>query len=225
MHPRPPRVRRSRRAAPAAALSRMSAPPIPTDPPASPAPRRLLHRRSLQVEVYALDAGRWEVCAELTDVKTSDRHMTDGVRRAGTPIHGLGLRLVIDATLQVLEAGSHSTWVPYPGHCEQHADAYRALVGLNLGRGFRRAVNERLGGARACTHLTELTQVLPTAVIQGLVGEAIDPRGGPDDNEPPFQLDRCHALRRDGEVVRLHYPRWYRQPRANKGTDNSERAG
>jgi hypothetical protein len=191
-----------------------------SSPPPRP-PRRLLHRRALQVEVYALEPGRWEVLAELSDIKTSDRTLVDGVRPAGTPIHQLSLRLVVDASMNVLEAGSTSTWVPYPGHCEHHGDAYAALVGLNLARGFRRAVAERLGGHRACTHLTELAQVLPSAAIQGLFGEAIDPRGLTDPGEPPFQLDRCHALRRDGEAVRLHYPRWHRQPRAKEGTDNT----
>lgn len=191
-----------------------------SSPPPSP-PRRLLHRRALQVEVFALEPGRWELLAELSDVKTSDRRLVDGVRPAGTPIHQLSLRLVVDASLNVLEAGSLSTWVPYPSHCEHHGDAYAALVGLNLARGFRRAVAERLGGDRACTHLTELAQLLPSAAIQGLFGEADGALGlaGPDD--PPFQLDRCHALRRDGEAVRLHYPRWHRQRRANKGADNA----
>jgi hypothetical protein len=30
-----------------------------------------------------------------------------------------------------------------------------------------------------------------------------------------------HALATDGEVVRVHYPRWARQPGANLGTDNA----
>jgi hypothetical protein len=75
---------------------------------------------------------------------------------------------------------------------------------------------------QGCTHLTELAQVLPTAVIQGLVGEVIRPRGDRPGDPKPFQLDRCHALRTDGEAVRLHYPRWARQPGANQSTDNPD---
>jgi hypothetical protein len=45
-------------------------------------------------------------------------------------------------------------------------------------------------------------------VIQAFAGEVIDTRGHGDDR--PFQIDRCHALRSDGEAVRMHYPRWYR---------------
>ena len=182
--------------------------------------RRLTHRRSLTVEVFARPDGLWEVEALLTDVKTRDAPMVDGVRTAGTPIHQLLLRLVINSQLEVLQAGSSSDWVPYPGHCGEHGDAYAALVGLNLGKGFRKAVQARLSGVLGCTHLTELAQVLPSAVIQGLVGEVIDPRGNQPGDGQPFQLDRCHALRTDGQVVRMHYPRWVRQPGANKSAEN-----
>jgi hypothetical protein len=172
------------------------------------------------VEVHSRPDRLWEVEAVLTDLKTRDAPMSNGVRRAGLPIHQLRLRLVINATLDILQAGSQSEWTPYPAHCPEHGDAYSALEGLNLMRGFRRAVTERLAGVRGCTHLTELAQVLPTAVIQGMVGQTIDPRGT-NSAEPPFQLDRCHALRTDGEVVRLHYPRWHRQPRAKLAADNA----
>jgi hypothetical protein len=185
--------------------------------------RRLEHRRTLEVQVHSRPDRLWEVEAVLTDVKTRDAPMSHGVREAGTPIHQLRLRLVINAGLDIIRAGSQSEWTPYPAHCPEHGDAYAALEGLNLARGFRRAVAERLGGTRGCTHLTELAQVLPTAVIQGMVGQTIDPRGTTS-TEQPFQLDRCHALRTDGEVVRLHYPRWHRQPRAKLAADNAASA-
>ena len=59
-----------------------------------------------------------------------------------------------------------------------------------------------------------MTQVLPTAVIQAFAGEVLDTQesGAAASDNPPFQLDRCHALRSDGEAVRLFYPRWYRPP-------------
>ena len=63
-------------------------------------------------------------------------------------------------------------------------------------------------GTQGCTHLTELCLVLPTAVIQAMAGSVIDTREGDADGNPPFQLDRCHALRRDGETVAKFYPRW-----------------
>jgi ABC-type Fe3+/spermidine/putrescine transport system ATPase subunit len=51
-------------------------------------------------------------------------------------------------------------------------------------------------------------------------GEVIDTRGTADGAAQPFQLDRCHALKRDGEAVRQFYPRWYRPaaPAAGPGS-------
>ena len=144
-------------------------------PPAAPE-RQLKHRRSIDVQVYARGDGLWEVDAELVDVKTRDAQLAGGLRPAGEPIHDMLLRLVVDEQLNIVEAGSETRWMPYPGQCDDHGDAYAGLVGLNLLQGFRQAVTERLGGVRGCTHLTELTQVLPTAVIQAFAGEVIDTR-------------------------------------------------
>ena len=90
------------------------------------------------------------------------------------------------------------------------AAALLILVGLNLMKGFRHAVKERLGGVKGCTHITELGQVLPTAVVQAFAGVVLDTRGEHEGSQQPFQIDRCHALRSDGPVVRNFYPRWYR---------------
>lgn len=182
-------------------------------PPAAPQ-RQLKHRRQIDVQVFSRGNGQWEVDAVLTDTKTRVAQMAEGPRPAGTPIHEMLLRLVVNERLDILEAGSETRWMPYTGLCDQHGDAYGRLVGLNLLKNFRAEVRERLGGSQACTHLTEMAQVLPTAVVQAFAGEVIDTRGDREGASKPFQLDRCHALRSDGEAVRLHYPRWYRAPAA-----------
>ena len=178
-------------------------------PPASPE-RQPRHHRSIDVQVYARADGLWELDAQLTDTKSRDVTLANGVRKAGEPIHDMVLRLVFDRDTTIVAAGSESRSVPYPGHCDDHGDAYAALVGMNLLRGFRRDVQQRLGGTRACTHLTELTQVLPTAVVQAFAGDVI--QTDPNAPQRPFQLDGCHALRVAGPVVHEHYPRWFRSP-------------
>lgn len=177
-------------------------------PPAAPE-RQLKHRRRFEVQVFARDDGLWEVDATLVDTKTRVAQMSDGPRPAGQPIHDMLLRLVVTRQLDIVDAGSDTRAMPYPGVCNEHGDAYRRLIGLNLLKDFRRAVRERLGGSQACTHLTELAQVLPTAVVQGFAGEVIDTRGTGEGAAKPFQLDRCHALKSDGPAVRDFYPRWY----------------
>lgn len=182
-------------------------------PPAAPQ-RQLKHRRQIDVQVFSRGNGFWEVDATLSDVKTRMARMAEGPRPAGTPIHEMLLRLVVNEQLDIVEAGSETRWMPYTGTCDHHGDAYQRLVGLNLLREFRKQLRQRVGGVLACTHITELAQVLPTAVVQAFAGEVIDTRGDTDGASQPFQIDRCHALRSSGDAVRLHYPRWYRLPNA-----------
>lgn len=178
-------------------------------PPAAPE-RQLTHRRSIDVQIYARGNGLWEVDAELLDVKTRDVTLAGGRRGAGEPVHDMLLRLVIDERLDILEAGSLTRWMPYPGHCDEHGDAYARLVGLNLLKGFRHEVRHRLGGVLGCTHLTELAQALPTAVLQAFAGDVLDTREHSSAGQRPFQIDGCHALGADRPAVRTHYPRWFK---------------
>lgn len=179
-------------------------------PTAAPS-RQLKHTRSITVQVYSRGDGLWEVDAELSDTKTRDAPLAGGIRPAGAPIHDLLLRLVVDEQFNVIESGAHTRAMPYPGLCDDFGDAYGRLVGLNLLKCFRQDVLQRLGGVRGCTHLTELSQVLPTAVVQAFAGEVIDTRDDNPAGRQPFQIDRCHALRSDGPAVRAFYPRWFRK--------------
>ncbi len=186
--------------------------------PTAASPRQLRHRRSIDVQIYARGQGLWEVDAHISDVRTRDTRMATGTLPAGSPIHDMLLRLVVDEQFNIVEAGAETAAMPYPGECNSYGDVYSRLVGLNLLRGFRQAVKERLGGIQGCTHITELTQVLPTAVVQAFAGEVIDTRGDAADSPQPFQIDRCHALRADGLAVKTYYPRWYRAAPATPQT-------
>ncbi|MFM8901571.1 MAG: DUF2889 domain-containing protein [Burkholderiales bacterium] len=178
--------------------------------PTASVQRTLKHRRSIDVQVFSRGNGLWEVDAHICDTKTRDLKLAGGVRPAGQPIHDMLLRVVIDEQFNILESGAQTNWMPYTGLCDQHGDAYAQLVGLNLLRGFYSDVKARLGGVRGCTHLTELTQVLPTAVVQAFAGEVVDIRENAEQDTPPFQINRCHALKDDAPAVQQHYPRWFR---------------
>lgn len=184
-------------------------------------PRQLIHTRSITVSAYRRDDGLWDIEAHLVDLKNRDFPLASGIRPKGMPVHDMTLCVTIDRELNVVGARARSDATPYPGECEMITPDYEGLVGLNLMRGFRQAVRERFAGVSGCTHLTELTAVLPTAAIQGIAGETLD-TGGTD--EKPFQIDRCHALRADGAAVRRYYPKWYRniEPPTRPGCDPAQ---
>ena len=170
--------------------------------------RRLVHTRSIRGYAYARADKLWDLVACLQDVKQKDLSLEDGMRPAGTPYHDMELTVTIDATMQILDVQARTLASPYAGVCDSFPEVYRKLIGLNLMRGFREQVRDRVGGIQGCTHLTELALVLPTLAIQAFAGElhAI----GRESDSKPLQLDRCRALRADGAFVATHYPRWYR---------------
>lgn len=182
--------------------------------------RRLVHQRNIHVDVFARDDGLWDVEAELIDTKARDFQLATGLRRTGEPIHHMRLTVTIDTRMNVVDAKAEMLAVPYAGHCDEIEPDYDRLIGLNLLKNFRVDVRERLGGTAGCTHVTELTNVLPTAAVQAFAGEIVrthdDSHGGASGaaaaaiEQKPFQIDRCHALRSDGPAVAAFYPRWYR---------------
>ena len=178
--------------------------------PVTDVERELVHTRRVRYEGYKRADGLWDIEAHLTDIKNHDFHLQTGVVRAGQPVHGMWLRLTIDRAFNVLDAAASFDAMPYPGGCEAIAPAYRALVGFNLLKQFRRKARELFGGVRGCTHMTEMLDGMPTAAIQSFAGEARKER---EEREKPFQLDHCHALETTSETVRKWYPAWYRKER------------
>ncbi|MEP6607800.1 MAG: DUF2889 domain-containing protein [Burkholderiaceae bacterium] len=174
--------------------------------------RRHVHTRSIKVDAYAREDGLWDLEAVLTDTKARDFVLATGLRPAGEPVHDMLLTVTIDAQFNVLAAEVNSRAVPYPQHCGTIAPEYSKLIGLNLLQNFRKSAAARLGGVKGCTHLTELSGVLPTVAIQAFAGEVFRSHETPSDagEARPAQLDRCHALRLDGPAVAQFYPRWYR---------------
>ncbi len=174
----------------------------------SPSAARVrLHRRSIQLDGFKRQDGMWDIEARLVDSKDQDYHLASGVRRPGDAVHDMWVRVTIDSEMNILAAEASSDATPYPGFCDTIAPAYRRIVGLNLFRGFRKAVSELLGGTHGCAHLSELLMFLPTAALQTFASEVSE-----DDDKAgkPYQLDRCHALVSDSDAVKRFYPRWYR---------------
>ncbi|MES2263871.1 MAG: DUF2889 domain-containing protein [Pseudomonadota bacterium] len=178
--------------------------------------RALRHTRSFNIQAFARDDGLWDIDAHITDVKVNETRLASGLRPAGLPLHDLWLRITVDLHLNIVDAEAVSNAVPYPGFCDNNAPAYKQLIGLNLMKGFRHELKQRLHGIAGCTHLTELAQILPTAAVQAFANDVWPTHDGASDDVPhdkPFQLDKCHALRTDGGAVAQFYPRWVVKPR------------
>ncbi|NYT23310.1 DUF2889 domain-containing protein [Alcaligenaceae bacterium] len=190
--------------------------------PAPEVEREALHTRTVRVDAYARADGQWDLDAELIDFKHYDfprRAGKNGVQRAGDPVHHLFLRITFDESFTITAARASYEAAPYEQQCTGIAPAYDALVGMNLLKGFRDTVKRRFARSAGCTHMTELSYVLPTAAIQSLSGRRRQQQETGQDQRRPFQLGGCHALRMDGPVAKEFYPKWYVTPVAETQSD------
>ena len=180
-------------------------------PVTATSPRRQMHLRQIELAAFQREDALWDL--EVTLVDRKPYTFAGGARdhAAGTPIHSLGLRVTVDASGQVLDAGASMLAVPYAETCPEAAAAYRLLVGLALFDGFRAGLKQRLGGRNGCSHLSEMALMLPTLAVQSFAGVLQPVRDDGTQVERPMPLDRCTGLRVDGEAVRLYFPKWYRR--------------
>ncbi len=180
--------------------------------PAPEVEREALHTRTLRVDAYARADGQWDLEAELIDVKHYDFERRDGTHYAGDPVHHMHLRITFDESFTITAAQAAYDAAPYAQHCMAIEPAYEGLVGMNLLKRFRDAVRRQYGRVAGCSHMTELSYILPTVAIQALSNKRREDRKAGEDTQRPFQIGGCHALREDGPVVKEFYPKWYVTP-------------
>ncbi|MFW5679331.1 MAG: DUF2889 domain-containing protein [Pseudomonadota bacterium] len=181
--------------------------------PLPPAVDRVpLHRRAIDCRGFRRADGLFDIEARIVDTKAyTVANRWRGPLLPGDPIHDMTLRVTLDGDLVVREVHAVTDGAPFPV-CPTITAAFGSLVGLRIGPGFTRAVRQRLGGMHGCTHLVELLGPLATTAIQTIRPLQRRPADAPPPTRPPGHLDACHALRRDGPVVREHYPEWYTGP-------------
>lgn len=128
--------------------------------------------------------------------------------KAGEPVHEMWLRLTIDDDLVIRAVEAVTDFAPFRV-CPAITPNFQRLVGVKIALGFRREVARSLGGVEGCTHLVELLGPLATTAFQ-TVWPYRRTQNEPDSRlENPGFLNSCHALRRDGETVRAHWPQHY----------------
>lgn len=184
--------------------------------PPSDVAREPLHTRTVKVNSFVREDGLWDLEAELIDLKAYSFQKQGGVTHpVGAPIHHMHLRITIDAEFTITDAVAAYDAAPYGENCACIADDYKKLVGLNLLRKFRDAVRARFARTAGCTHMTELSYVLPTVAIQTMANRRRQDAEPQNQQKRPFQLEGCHALRLTGPVVKTFYPVWYVDPQGS----------
>jgi hypothetical protein len=178
--------------------------------------RRLIHVRQVTCTAYSRDDGLIEIQGILVDTKPFAVALPERGRIEGDePIHELVLTVVIDRDLIIKSAFAETRRSPYRD-CSVINVRYKRLIGMHIGSGFLSQAKRLFHKTDGCSHLTELLGPIATTAYQALWGE---PKQGTQDvfhsvDERAF-VGCCHALRQNGSVVKLHFPKWYRTASGN----------
>lgn len=182
---------------------------MPLSPPKK---RKLLHTREIVCQGFLRDDGLMEVEASLVDTKPFDFPNKDrgGHIKAGEALHGMSIRIALDDQFVIKEAEAVMDDTPY-NYCKSVATIFSKLVGIRITSGWRGKVREVMGGAKGCTHLTELLGPMATTAFQTLVS-----MNGPADEEHPhteyvpYLINSCHTHAEDSPVVEMNWPEFYK---------------
>lgn len=192
-------------------------------PLSTPAERELLHLRDIQLRGYRRADGLFDIEAHLLDTKAYPfENEARGEVPAGTPLHGMWLRLTVGEDMVIVACEASSDHTPY-ALCPQAAPNFARLAGLKIGPGFNRAVAERVGGTHGCTHLRELLGQMATTAYQTLYPfrarrerEEAARRAAAGETPPPRMpalVGTCIAYAPDSPVTLARWP-WLRDRQA-----------
>ncbi|MDH3638820.1 MAG: DUF2889 domain-containing protein [Gammaproteobacteria bacterium] len=180
-------------------------------PLSAPEPREALHTRRIHCQGYCRDDGLWDIEAHLTDAKSYAFSNHDrGTIEAGEPVHEMWLRVTVDDDLVIHAVEAHTDHGPH-NVCPEITANYGSLSGLKIGPGWRRHVNQRVGGVLGCTHLRELLATVATTAFQTILPIKARERGQHSAavKRAPILLGSCHAYAPSSPVVARLWPAHY----------------
>jgi hypothetical protein len=158
---------------------------------------------------YQRDDGLWDIEGELRDTKPQGLEIPgERVWAPGEPIHHMHIRVTVDTRMVIQAVAVDMDAWPH-GTCPQAIAPMQAFVGLTLGRGWRKAIQQHLGGTQGCTHLRELLFNLATAAFQTMPAPSTVLDGVA---QPPMHLGQCLTWDFNSPLVERVYPVFFRWP-------------
>jgi hypothetical protein len=167
-----------------------------------------LRTRNIEVTTYDYDGQRIIIEGLLKDDRFQESHAITGETFPRGVIHHMAIRLLVNCSnLLIEEVDVDLISVPREA-CRETIDCLASIKGLNITKGFTLKIKKIAGGAKGCTHLVELLQVMAPAVIQGYAAhQSQEP--APFDSERAkvilyFLTNTCRVWREDGPLVEMY---------------------
>jgi hypothetical protein len=173
-----------------------------------PAERDSIQTREIKVSSFRRHDGMWDVDGQLVDIAAVPiKNYTGGLIEAGRPIHDMRVRLTLNESVEIVSVDVSMDAHPYPV-CPGILPAYQKLVGEKIGRGWNRRIRELFGGVGGCVHIIDLLSTVGTIGFKSVIRESGQDDAAPEDrvDDKPYQVNSCHALASNGEIVRDRWP-------------------
>ena len=174
--------------------------------------REKIHNRRVHCEGFKREDGLWDIEGRLKDTKTYD-FKSDSRRKvnAGMAIHDMTLRLTLDDNLKILDIIVVMDDHPY-NICPAIIPNFKNLIGITVGKGFRKNVYSKVGGIAGCTHLVELLFPIATTAFQTIYSyKAFKKQNNkPQNDEPPPLINSCHSWNENNEIIKKYFPKFYK---------------
>ncbi len=185
-------------------------------PLSAPVEREPLHHRCIDMRGFRRSDGFYDVEGRITDIRAYDFSPETGrVIKANTPLHDMWVRLRIDLEMEIHDVEAITDASPFP-ECPSAAPNLQALKGLNLGKGWRKAISEKLAGTDGCTHLKELLNTIGSAAYQTMapirrarIAKSAESADGVEPGKRPPMLDSCYAMSSERAVVLRKWPAFH----------------
>jgi hypothetical protein len=159
----------------------------------------LVHRRSVSIEVFD-DGDLLELDCRLMD----ERPWTNDAPENQPVVHHMRLRIKVEKATSMITAADAQMLMQPHVECKDILGDYQGLVGISVARGYNKAIQERFGRERGCSHFEFMAKAIGTAVLQGILSAARreDWLAGNEfelpDNADAILLNTCHVWTEDG---------------------------
>ncbi len=170
---------------------------------------------------YDREDGLWDIEAHLTDVKPYGFQVsTERPFPPQEPIHGLKVRVTLNDQMVIQDIATSMDDIPHP-ECAGAPHSMHKLIGCTMGAGWRKVINQHVGGTAGCTHLREMLFNMATAAYQTLPSgqwqrRELSGQAQPAVTEPPFYLGQCHSWAYDSPTVQRAYPMFFKAKTADE---------
>ncbi len=170
--------------------------------------RRSVHFRRISCEGFERDDGLFDVVGTLIDTKPFPLELKEKTVASNEAIHHMTVCLTIDHNRLIQRVEAHTLEGPH-AVCGAISESYSRLIGQRIQPGFNLVVKRMFRGELGCTHMTELLPPMATVAFQMLWRGADDVTDADQPLHRNSPLGGCHALKMDGQIVRLYFPDHY----------------